>query len=125
IANKKADLSVKGRKIRELKEVSHIATTVTLSLPPVNPLAGVVSVTKAGDLDLIELKAHIDKMEKFCNNTTASDECIKNILKEIAEVKSILGDTAFTPPITEPDVSVKKFADSLYLLTLKNFTNGK
>jgi phage head maturation protease len=121
ITEKKGELVIKGKKVRELKEVKHIATTVTLSLPPVNPLAGVISVTKAGDVDLNELKARIDKMEKFCRNTNASDDCIKNLLQEIAEVKGILSanDTVSTQPITEPDASVKEFSNALRLLTLK------
>ena len=120
ITEKKSDLIVKGRKVRELKEVKHIATTVTLSLPPVNPLAGVISVTKAGDINLAELKAQIDKLELFCRNTTASDECIKSILNQVTEIKSIISyDTADTHIANEPSASVKEFSDALYLLTLK------
>lgn len=123
ITDKKADLVIKGRKIRELKEVKHIATTVTLSLPPVNPLAGVISVTKAGEIDLPALKARVENMEKFCRNTNASDDCIKNLLNEIEEFKSILStyDTADTQQATEPDASVKEFSNALHLLTLKTF----
>lgn len=121
ITEKKSILNVKGRKIRELKEVKHLATTVTLSLPPVNPLAGVVSVTKAGEIDFVEFKSRIDKLEKFCRNTTASDDCIKSILNQVEEIKSMISnsDTVSTQPITEPDASVKEFANALHLLTLK------
>lgn len=121
ITEKKNTIEVKGRKIRELKEVRHIASTVTLALPPVNPAAGVVSVTKAGEINLPELKAMIDKLEKFCRNTTASDDCIETILSYITEVKSIIypSDTANTQPATEPSASVKKLSDALHLLTLK------
>lgn len=121
ITEKKADIQVKGRKVRELKEVNHIATTVALKLPPVNPLAIVESVTKAGEINLHELKASIERMERFCRNSTASDDCIKDILNEITEVKSIIStnDTAYTQQATEPDASVKEFSNALQLLTLK------
>lgn len=123
VAEKKAFIDVKGKKVRELKEVQHIATTVTLELPPVNPLAGVVSVTKAGEINLPELKASLESLEKFCRNTNASDDCIKTILKKVEEIKSIvsINDTADTQLITEPDASVKEFSNALHLLTLKNF----
>jgi hypothetical protein len=121
ITDKKTDIEIKGRKIRELREVQHIATTVALSLPPINPMAKVESVTKAGEIDLTELKGQIEKMEKFCRNTSASDDCIKTILNHIEEVKSIISthDTAYTQQATEPDASVKEFSDALHLLTLK------
>lgn len=121
VTEKKSSIEVKGRTVRELKEVRHIATTVTLSKPPVNPLAKVESVTKAGEIDLSEVKARIEKMEKFCRNTNASDDCIKNVLQEIAEVKSIISthDTADTPLITEPDASVKEYSQAFRLLSLK------
>lgn len=40
-------IEVKGRKVRELKEVYHDETTVTYALKQINPAAGVVKVTKA------------------------------------------------------------------------------
>ncbi len=124
ITEKKATIILNKRKVRELKEVKHLATTVTLALPPVNPEAGVVSVTKADLGMMAELKARIDKLENFCRNTTASDDCIKYILEEIGEVKSIFSrnDTADTQVISEPDASVKEFANALHLLTFKTFS---
>lgn len=115
ITEKKGDLNIKGRKIRELKEVKHIASTVTLSLPPVNPAAGVVSVTKAGEINTEELQARLQAMEKFCRNTTASDETIQNIMAEVKAMKSIISvnDTANTQLATEPSASVKEFSDAL------------
>jgi hypothetical protein len=123
ITERKADLSIKGRKVRELKEVRHLATTVTLSLPPINPEAGVVSVTKADIGALAQFKAHIERMELFCRNTNATDETIKNILAEIKAAKSMLSahDTADTHLIDAPSASVKEFSNALHLLTLKNF----
>lgn len=122
VTEKKANISVKGRNVRELKEVKHIATTVALKKNPVNPLAGVESVTKAwGEIDVTELKARIEKMEQFCRNTNASDDCIKNLLQEITEVNSIIStnDTADTQLATEPAASVKEFSNALHLLSLK------
>ena len=54
-----------------------------------------------------ELKAHIEIMEKFTRDTKASDECIKSVLNEIEETKSILSqyDTASTHLISAPDAS--------------------
>lgn len=43
-------IEVKARKVRELKEVLHKETTVAYKLSPVNDAAGVVMVTKAGDI---------------------------------------------------------------------------
>ncbi len=107
IPEKKAMVIVKGQKVRELKEVRHLATTVTLALPPVNSLAGVVSVTKADIGALIQFKAHIDRLEHFCRNTTASDETIINIEAEIKAAREILSqyDTSDTQLIIEPSDS--------------------
>lgn len=122
ITEKKSNIQIKGRNVRELKEVMHIATTVSLKTNPVNPFAGVESVTKSwAEINTTELKTRIDNMESFCRNTNASDDCIKNILDEIAEVKSLIfrNDTVDTQLITAPSASVKEFSSQLYLLTLK------
>lgn len=175
-AYKAPTMIVKGRKIRELKEVYHGETTVCNALPPINPLSKVVLVTKAGN-PLFELKAlttdeqsflkklidgsqnnieaainfaramdqnsdlytwvmyyisrqadgmsslreqlkwgskemkamkdHADKLEKFCRNSNASDECIQNILQEVKSLNIIISqdDTANTLD-GEPDASV-------------------
>jgi len=57
-----------------------------------------------------ELKAmndYVSKLEKFCRNTTASDDCIKAITNELEEAKSLISqhNTAFT--LTEPGASVE------------------
>lgn len=125
ITEKKGFVEVKGRKVRELKEVRHLATTVTLSLPPVNPLAGVESVTKSMTVDLImaEFKSHVEKLESFCRNTSASDDCIINILGELKAARELISsyDTASTRLANEPDASSDElgdFATQLHLLTL-------
>lgn len=104
-----------GKKARELKEVKHIETSV-LTVLQANPLATVVQVNKSFDIEnmLIELKASIDVMEKFCRNTTATDDCIKGVLVELEEAKNIIAkyDTASTHVADEPDASRKD--DELY-----------
>lgn len=69
------------------------------------------------------LKEHLACMEKFVKDAKASDECIKSVLSQIEETKSILSplDTTDTRLISAQSGSVKEFADSLYLLTLKHF----
>ncbi len=107
VTEKKADLVIKGKKVRELKEVRHLGTTVTLAITPVNPLAGVVSVNKAELGALAEFKAHIERLEYFCRNTTASDKTIQNIEAELKAAREILSqyDTPDTQLITEPSGS--------------------
>lgn len=107
VPEKKEYKAIKGRRVRELKEVRHLATTVTLSITPVNPEAGVVVVNKAEIGALAEFKAYIDRLENFCRNTTATDETINFLLAEAKAAREIISqyDTAFTPPITEPDAS--------------------
>lgn len=89
------------RKIRELKEVKHLETSV-LTKMPANAKAGIISVTKAFEgITAIELKQfedHLAAMIKFCRNTKASDECIKSILEECETVKNFISEynTAFT-----------------------------
>lgn len=100
-------IEVKGKKVRELKEVLHDETTVAKKLLPINPIAGVVKVTKA-DIDALqEFKAHIERLEHFCRHTTASDEAIQNILAEVKAAKEIISsyDTAATQLANEQDAS--------------------
>ncbi len=105
-AIKAPTLEIKGKKVRELKEVYHGETTLTNALPPINPLSKVVLVNKAGEPLFFELKARLDKLEKFCRNTTASDECIKHFLLEIKALNKLISqdDTADTHD-DEPDAS--------------------
>lgn len=189
---KKEFTTVKGKKVRKLKEVYHGETSLLTKIPA-NPLAGIVTLNKAFDgipelkalssaeatvlksilatdqsaleqlfqlyinadpssdlytalsyalnnrLSIIsdiryqlkynvdELKSiedHISKMEKFCRNAKASDECIISIQNEIKEAKQVLSnyDTAITQPITEPIASRNENGSSLYrqLLILKS-----
>lgn len=129
ITEKSNPLTVKGRLIRELKEVHHIETSV-LTKMPANDMAGVRTVVKSmTQTDADELSNHIKTMEKFCRDTKASDQAIENILNEILEAKKILlkyntVDTSDEKPAASGnnEDESKAFADSLYLLTLKTFT---
>lgn len=176
ITQKKNFIDVKGQKIRELKEVRHLETSV-LTKMPANMKAGVVSVIKSfdglpelktlsaieqqvlkdislndqntlekliaisgqleptsdlymwitynisrradamGDIrsqlrynsgELKSMKSHLATLEKFCQNTNASDDCIKTILMEADELKQFISEynTAFT--LNEPNASVWK-----------------
>lgn len=195
-------IEVKGQKVRELKEVIHAETTVAYKLAPVNDMAGVVMVTKAGemtyDLSALEFKTlspaefdilkqlasndqaqleslvrlsgsldktsdlynwvlyqisrradfsdgirsqikynsgemkavadHLQKMETFCRNTTASDDCIASVTRRIDETKAILSqyDTAYTGLISQPDASRNdndNFRKQLLLIT-SNLKHG-
>ena len=125
VTEKKEVVEIKGRKIRKLKEVWHNETSL-LTAMPANPLAGVVSLTKSEDIQnfIAEVKSHIDAMDRFCRNTTASDETIISILSELKQAQDLLSkyDTAATPLITEPGASKN---DSFYkqLLLLKTKLN--
>lgn len=92
------NIEVKGEKVRELKQVWHYETSV-LTKMPANPKAGVVNVYKSwAQSDLADFKQHLYNLENFCRNTTASDECIIDMLDEIKSINSILSevDTADT-----------------------------
>lgn len=121
---KKDFIEVKGRRVRELKEVKHVETSV-LTVLQANPLASVVSVTKSAEFenDLLELKSSLALLEKFCRNTTATDDCIKEIIKEVLQAKHILSkyDTAFTEAdhSLQPDASTEEKAK-----TIKHFINS-
>lgn len=120
-------LNVKGKRVRELKEVYHGETTLSHRLAPINPEAGVRMVTKAGEPLLLELKARMEKLEKFCRNTTASDECIKNILLEIKAINNLISqdDTADTHDMDEPDASDNEEMDENAVLTQIKLLHAK
>lgn len=102
-------INIKGQRIRELKEVRHIETSV-LTKMPANLKAGVMSVTKAfegvTDAEIKELYQHLSTLERFCKNTKASDGCIISILEEVENTKEFISqyNTAFT--LKEPAASV-------------------
>lgn len=107
------NIEVKGQKVRELKELKHYEVSA-LTHWGANPMSKVQTVTKGLNIDIEELKASIARMEKFCRNTTASDETILNILSELKSAQELLSqyDTAFTPD-EEPDASEENDEDDL------------
>lgn len=114
---------IKGRKVRELKEVLHDETTVTLELDPVNELAGVIKVNKADSKFIGEFKAHLDRLESFCRNSKATDGTIEKLEVELKAARELLSsyDTPDTRLISEPSGSSDEqteFANKLHLLTL-------
>lgn len=120
---KKEYKEVNGRKVRVLRQVRHIETSL-LTKTPANPLAGVVSLTKAEDIQdfIIEMKSHIVAMDNFCRNTNASDETIKAIMAEVKQAQDLLSkyDTASTPLITDGGASRNdSFYKQLLLLNAK------
>lgn len=100
---KSNQLTQQGKKVRELKEVAHIETSV-LTIMPANMKAGVMSVTKAfegiTDAEIKEFYQHLSTLEKFCRNTKASDGCIKAMLQQVEDTKNFISEynTAFTQP---------------------------
>lgn len=102
---KKEYIEKGNRKVRVLRQVKHIETSI-LTKQPANPLAGIVSFTKQADV-LNEWKAHIDRIEHFCRNTTASDNTIITLLGEVKAAREIMSkyDTASTPLITDGEAS--------------------
>lgn len=101
-----------------------------------HPASKVVEVHKqdASKMDLKEWNDSIEKMESFCRNTSASDETIIEVLKEVEHLKELLlkyDGTASTQEgddLNAPDArgnnddetsEEEKFAESLTLLTLK------
>lgn len=120
---KKDYKEINGKKVRILRQVKHIETSL-LTNNPANPLTGVVTLTKADDIQnfIIELKSHMQQMENFCRHTNSSDETIKAITAEIKQATELLSkyDTASTPLITDGEASRKdSFYKQLLLLNAK------
>lgn len=123
VTEKKEFKEVKGRKVRILRQVFHHETSL-LTGYPANPLAGIVSLTKAEDIaNLIgEVKEQIDVLKKFCANSNASDKTIITILGEIKNTELILSkyDTASTPVAPDGDASRNdSFYKQLLLINAK------
>ena len=122
------NIDVKGKSVRELKEVRQREFSV-LTDWGMNPASKVLRVTKSLNGDAYKaISDRLAKLEKFCRNTTASDECIKNILQEVKSLQSIVSqfDTADTHDANEPTASGEgnttvsdEIIATLKLLTLK------
>lgn len=109
ITQRSSPVDIKGKKVRELKEVTHIETSV-LTKMPANARAGVMSVMKSFEglsaIEVKELNQHLSALEKFCRNTKASDSCIIEIGQQATMLKNFLSEynTAFTRK-NAPDAS--------------------
>lgn len=105
-------IEIKGETIRELKELKLHEASV-LSGWGMNPLSKVRTVNKNLDLNLSQLQEKLGNLERFCHNTTASDECIKHFLSEIKAIQKIISeyDTAITSDGT-PIVSANEMKQS-------------
>lgn len=90
IATRANKIEVKGKKVRELKEVYHAETTLVHGQIAINPQSGVLLVKKSGEGILLELKSHLDTLEKFCRNANASDECIQKIELEVKAIQELI-----------------------------------
>lgn len=78
---------------------SDLYTWVTYAISRRSDMMGDVrSQLRYNTGELKEMNGYVEKMEKFCRNTNASDDCIKGILTEIEEAKNFIStnNTAFT-----------------------------
>lgn len=73
ITNRSTPINIKGQKVRELKEVTHIETSV-LTKMPANIKAGIVTVNKsfAADIDIKTLNSAEQSLLKRISNTDQS-----------------------------------------------------
>lgn len=68
-----------------------------------------------------ELTERLSRLKSFCKNTTASDECIQNVLKEAEGIESLIM-MADTPEAAQPKEQFKSKdndSDNLQLLNIK------
>jgi phage head maturation protease len=71
VTEKKEFTTIKGKKIRKLKEVKHGETSLLTKLPA-NPLAGIVKLNKA--FDQLELKALSQEEQNILKSIIATDQ---------------------------------------------------
>jgi HK97 family phage prohead protease len=138
--NKTDYIQIKGQKVRRLREVKHIETSL-LTVPPAHPEAGVVLLNKAEDLDyedasallqwndecIQEMKAYIKQIDAYCRKAKASDDTILALQKHLTEYKQIITDydTALTQLATEPDASDEDMKAITNFLTTLNIETWK
>lgn len=75
--------------------------------------------------ELKQLGSYVKSMEKFCSNTSASDECIKSILFEIDNAKQLISEynTEITQLAIEPVSSIEEKSMLEALTKFKNTLN--
>ncbi len=87
ITKKANKITVKGRKVRELKEVAHIETSVLTKLP-CNPSAGVRSVVKS----LAEIKALSSNEQSLLKRIMGNDQTTLEDLVRISATLDVNSD---------------------------------
>lgn len=108
ITEKKEFGNVNGVKVRKLKEVRHIETSL-LTMLPAHPEAGVVLLNKSlNEIEdvsellewhneyLTSLKSFLQKVDNYCRNAKASDESIIALQNSLTEYKNIISDFGTT-----------------------------
>jgi HK97 family phage prohead protease len=120
LTQKKDYTEIKGRRIRNLREVLHEETSL-LTVPAAHPEAGIIILNKADELDYEDasallqwndeqvqnMKVYVKQMEGYCRKAKASDDTILALQKHLTEYKQIITDydTALTQLATEPGAS--------------------
>ena len=129
---------IKGKRVRNLREVKHEETSL-LNVEAAHPDAGIVSLIKSlddisedeitelltwGDEHITSLKSYVQKIETYCRKAKASDETIISLTNGLLEYKQIISsyDTAITQLATEPtasddEMSITNFINSLNIET--------
>lgn len=136
ITEKKEFATYNGEKVRKLKEVRHIETSLLTKLPA-HPEAGIVLLNKSLETvdeedtsALIEwsnehmqaLKNYVQKVENYCRKAHASDESIITLQNSLTEYKKIISDfdTTSTRPISDQFASEEEIESiNNFLTTLK------
>lgn len=112
---------VKGKRVRNLREVKHEETSL-LNVEAAHPDAGIVSLIKSiddisedeinelltwGNEHITFLKSYVQKIESYCRKAKASDDTIISLQKGLLEYKQIINsfDTAITALIPQPVAS--------------------
>ncbi|MGV3528932.1 MAG: HK97 family phage prohead protease [Flavisolibacter sp.] len=120
VAEKKEFVQINGKRVRRLKEIRHFETSL-LSRLPAHPDAGIVTLNKSAERDgrILDLRDHIERMERFYRNARASDECLQRVHSDIAEAKSILSGLVYE------DADEQDFATELHRLADQQFSNSQ
>lgn len=133
---KKDYTEVKGRKIRNLREIKHLETSI-LTVEAAHPEAGIITLNKCfddlgnedpsamlqfNDEQIQSMKAYVEQLDKYCRKSRASDDTIQALQKHLTEYKQIISDydTAITQLATEPNASDDEVKQGLqnYLTSL-------
>lgn len=129
---KKDYSEIKGRRIRNLREIKHLETSI-LTVEAAHPEAGIITLNKAfededpsallqwNDEQIQSMKGYVEQLDKYCRKAKASDDTIQALQKHLIEYKQIISDydTAITQLATEPAASDEEKAITNFLTSLK------